>query len=105
MEKIISKTTIVACKTGDLIFEAGKTPNKLIFPLEGKLTKVKSGTILSEPGQAFGEYYLIKTSDVLDEHVQIDCGPNNSGSYCFITFKDFYEIIGGNPGANIDKVF
>lgn len=41
MEKIISKTIITHCQSGDIIFEANKTPDRLIFALEGKLKKVK----------------------------------------------------------------
>lgn len=41
MEKIISKTTHIEKKKGDLLLEGGKPCNKLVFVLKGKVSKVK----------------------------------------------------------------
>lgn len=40
VEKIVTNTTIVNYKKNDIIFSKGEIPSKLIFILEGSISKV-----------------------------------------------------------------
>ncbi|KRX06681.1 Protein kinase-like domain [Pseudocohnilembus persalinus] len=103
MEKIISKTKIVSCEKGEIIFEQGSIPDRLIFALEGNIKKVRSGVVVAEPGKVYGEQFLLRPTETVDDHICLDDIQN--GHYAYITFQQFYEIIGGQPGGNIDNVF
>lgn len=58
-EIIINEMTVVNCKAGDVVIQAGTAKqNKLLFVLEGNLKVAKTGAIFMDKGTCLGDKYV-----------------------------------------------